>query len=524
MHASAFCGGIDATTMENITTRVAGPLTLVAGAIAGIVVPFRRATVEERKEMLQDQDLPGLRALCQALRVKTATSKAGRAALVESIEQTLAYDDAIYQPNSPAGKLAAFLARMPASNAATDEVVRNFKLKELKQFCRCLRLPLSGKKSDLARSLVDEMRYTLAAISASTVQEEDVPQAAGAGTSAVAAAAQAAASAPALAPATASEEVGMAQELEITASVQLRGASLGSCRSRQSDSNGEKSDRMALELNGAKAEVSEPSVIDVQVTPAEWPAMAATRNPAEHTTPSSSGGATCVAQQARSGFKVMEDIAESDAGTATSSQRVRATPVGGELQSGVVHTQAIPKADSWREERRRRRRVRWEMQKMSYVAEELASAYGGHKENYIRDMRGILDEVPEQTYATNVDDLSDMSNGQQLSSLPSGEAANPPLEQMVMLGEVGRSRKAWCKWWDNLKGNGELLDIDDQNTVAVASVDLQIAVNVLDRLKYLVPGEIVEYRRVEVEGMTTRAVLVRGMHGWPLRCEMDCLA
>jgi len=499
MHASAFCGGIGVTTMENSTATAVGALIAgAAGAVASIVVPFRRATVEERKEMLQREDLSGLRAICTALRVKKATSKAEKVALVDIIEQTLAYDDVIYQPNSPAGRLAALLSTMPDSNAATDLVVRKFKLKELKQFCSCLRLPLTGRKSDLSRSLVDEMRYTLAAISASTGQKEDVPQAAGAGTSSVAPAAAAVAaaaatesaavesSAPALASATTLEEVGKTNTVvSVDESRRTRGSSfqclrddsLDSRRSRRS--SGEVSVRPALELDGAKAEVSQPAVIDVQVTPVERPARAAIGNP------------------------------------------VQTLPVGGKLQSGVVQTQAIPDADSRRRERRQRRKIRWEMQKMTYVAEELACAYGGNKENYRRDMRGILDDVPEKTYATNVADLSDTSNGQRPPSPSLGEAANSPLEQMVMLGEIGRSRKAWCKWWDNTKGYGELLDIDDQITVSVASNDLQIAVNVLDQLKYLVPREIVEYRRVEAEGMASRAVLVRGMLGWPLRCEMD---
>jgi len=525
MHTSSFCGDIDVTAMETNATRAAG--AVVAGAIVtNVLLPFRRASTEDRKQMLQREDLSGLRALCNALRVKSGVSKAGKDALVDKVLATLAWDDAIYKPDSSAGKLATVLARMPDANAATDQVVRNFKLKDLKQFCKVLRLPLSGKKIDLAQCLVDEMRYTLDAISAR--QEEDVPPAraedaaadgtvdaaavgevgaaavgiAAAAVSAEAAApeiAPAAASAPALASAAGLEEASMAAQ---GFSLQdMRDARREPRRSRSSDSGGDslfaqpkpsEADHTSSALDGVKAEVREPSLMDVQVAPSKWSARDAIGNPGDPPTSMNSFGATDVAREPR---------------------------------SSVVQTQAIPDAEKRRRERRQRRRVRWEMQKMNYVAEELASAYGGNKENYMRDMRGILEHVPEETYAKNVDDLTDASNSQRNSEiLLVDEKDKDMLDSMVMLGEIRRSRRAWCKWWDNTAGCGELLDLDDQLTVVVDSSDLQVAANVLPQLKYLVPSEIVEYRRVEGEDMATRAVLVRGMHGWPLRCEMDCQA
>merc|ERR1712032_558349 len=193
----------------------------------------------------------------------------------------------------------------------------------------------------------------------------------------------------------------------------------------------------------------------------------------------------------------------------------------GEFKTDFVQTQAIPDAESERQEKKQRRKAKRRMKFMSYFAEELASAYGGQKENYMRDMSGMIEGLPENVYTTYVDDMNDTSSSPRTLSLPSGEAAEPLLDHMVMRGEVGRARQAWCSWWDNDTGCGELIDKVDLKVIAVVSSDLSTAANVLPRLKYLYPKEWVEYRRVECEGGTTRAALVRGLEGWPLRCEVD---
>merc|ERR1719410_718561 len=103
--------------------------------------------------------------------------------------------------------------------------------------------------------------------------------------------------------------------------------------------------------------------------------------------------------------------------------------------TGVVQTQAIPDAESERQERKQRRKAKRRMKFMSYFAEELASAYGGHKENYMRDMCGIVEGLPENVYTTYVDDVNDTSSSSRRTlSLPCGEVTEPPLEHMVMRG------------------------------------------------------------------------------------------
>merc|ERR1740117_1334908 len=89
-----------------------------------------------------------------------------------------------------------------------------------------------------------------------------------------------------------------------------------------------------------------------------------------------------------------------------------------------------------------------------------------------------------------------------------------------MVGEVGPARQAWCRWWNPNSGCGELMDLDDRVSIAVVSIDLQTGANVLPRLKYLHVGEFVEYRRVPREDGSAYAVLIRGIKGWPLMCEV----
>merc|ERR1712151_613517 len=75
--------------------------------------------------------------------------------------------------------------------------------------------------------------------------------------------------------------------------------------------------------------------------------------------------------------------------------------------------------------------------------------------------------------------------------------SEPLQDQMVLVGELGPARQAWCKWWDRRNGCGVLTDLDDGKPVAVVSSALTTGANVSSRLKYLRSGEFVDYRRVE---------------------------
>lgn len=537
---------------------------IVAGAVtAGRALPFRRATYKERREMLQCEDLSELQAICMALRLKKVSSKAGTTELIELIEQTLAHDDAIYQPDSPTGKLAAHLFQLSDEKSAAKQVTLNFKVKDLKELCSCLRLSSTGKKADLALRLVAEMRSTFPAISA---LDEHTVQTRAAGTEAAepaeAAAASAAASAAARpAPARTSdaileepatevaelvEEPRVAQERPVQHSANskfggpenLGSTDNGELRKRQQGLSVESS-HPAMQLDDTKADINKSSLRGVQDSYAESYATTLMGSPSA---PSREVPGTRLAQEDASSFKVVEEIPHSREAQAkhdvvvtdvhektwtpsyqaVDGERAAASIADGEFATGVVQTKAIPDAESERQERKARRKAKRRMKFMSYFAEELASAYGGHKENYMRDMCGIVEGLPENVYTTYVDDVNDTSSSSRRTlSLPCGEVTEPPLEHMVMRGEVGRARGAWCTWWDNDTGCGELIDSADKERVGVVSSDLQTAANVRAHLKYLYPKEFVEYRRVETEGGALRAALVRGHHGWPLRCEVD---
>merc|ERR1719401_2384662 len=99
--------------------------------------------------------------------------------------------------------------------------------------------------------------------------------------------------------------------------------------------------------------------------------------------------------------------------------------------------------------------------------------------------------------------------------------SEPHNAEMKLIGECGPARKGWCKWWDTNTGCGEVIDIDEKTPVAIVSAALITAANVAPQLKYLVQGEFVEYRRVQSpQGLAPRGLLVRGLRGWPLMCEV----
>jgi len=202
----------------------------------------------------------------------------------------------------------------------------------------------------------------------------------------------------------------------------------------------------------------------------------------------------------------------------------------------VVQTEALGSKEQEQMEKRQKRFMERRMKLVGYLAEEVAGVYGGVKDRYIADMHNILQGVSDETREAY---LGDKLEGQTTeivtqrlprvlgpgnSEVPEFGAwhSEPVQDEMILVGELGPSRQAWCSWWDRDSGCGELVDLDDQNPVAVVSASLTTGANVSPRLKYLRNGEFVEYRRVDrAVGQSARAVLVRGLRGWPLMCEVD---
>lgn len=221
----------------------------------------------------------------------------------------------------------------------------------------------------------------------------------------------------------------------------------------------------------------------------------------------------------------------------TEAASVRSEPPSAVSQpsaDNIVQTQVLPGAEEIMD-RRQQRFLDRRMKLAGYIAEEVAEIYGGEKNRYIADMQRLLQEAPDVSRQAYLNDkLEEPTAAMVTKRVPRvlGDATTAPefsawhsepvQEEMQMVGELGPSRQAWCKWWDRATGCGELEDISDNSPVAVVSASLTTGVNVSPRLKYLKHGEFVEYRRVDRgPGHTARALLVRGLRGWPLMCEVD---
>ncbi|CAJ1402260.1 unnamed protein product [Effrenium voratum] len=167
---------------------------------------------------------------------------------------------------------------------------------------------------------------------------------------------------------------------------------------------------------------------------------------------------------------------------------------------------------------------------MNYVVEESASVYGDHKQQYLRDLRATLKDAPavvrdaylndKQQAFPEVGQLPKVLGPPRDTAEYSSWHAEPYQEQLRMVGELGPSRQAYCKWWDRTHGCGEVIDTRDERRAAVISQSLTTGGNAAPTAKYLLQGEFVEYRRVEEEE-GVRAILVRGICGWPLACEVE---
>mmetsp|Transcript_46635 Transcript_46635/g.129730 ORF Transcript_46635/g.129730 Transcript_46635/m.129730 type:complete len:455 (-) Transcript_46635:50-1414(-) len=211
-----------------------------------------------------------------------------------------------------------------------------------------------------------------------------------------------------------------------------------------------------------------------------------------------------------------------------------ATTAAGQPCAGVVETEAVADAAEVTGQRRRERQAERRVKLMKYLAEEVAGVYGGDKDRYIADMREAIQDVPDEMRRAYCDikleDPTAAIVSQRVPTVLGNKAEAPEFaawhsepfqDQMQMVGEVGPARTAWCKWWDNKTGCGELIDVVDFSIVAVVSAALSTGANVSPRLKFLHQGEFVEYRRVDSGRGFLRALLVRGIRGWPLMCEVS---
>eukprot|EP00435_Cladocopium_sp_Y103_P052580 s111_g16.t1 len=212
------------------------------------------------------------------------------------------------------------------------------------------------------------------------------------------------------------------------------------------------------------------------------------------------------------------------------------------LEAEVLYNGEVEDADSFEDEdeedeeeedemaRKQRRFKERRYKLMSYVVEENASAYGEHQQEYLKDLNAAIQDMPDGVRHSYLNDKLEVPNLE--SRLPKvlGPARDteeyaawhvePYSEEMHMVGELGPARVAYCKWWDRARGCGEVVDTVDKGVAAVLAAALTTGANVAPTAKYLVQGEMVEYRRVK-DAELDRGILVRGVRGWPLTCEMD---
>eukprot|EP00913_Durusdinium_trenchii_P022469 g21106.t1 len=177
-----------------------------------------------------------------------------------------------------------------------------------------------------------------------------------------------------------------------------------------------------------------------------------------------------------------------------------------------------------------RRYVQRRTKLVSYVAEESSEVYGDHQQQ--ASQNPILEDASDDVRFDYLNDKLEAGSEVDQERLPKvlGPARDTPeysawhvepyKEEMHLVGEMGPSRVAYCKWWDRAAGCGELVDRDDKRPVAVVAAALTTGANVTPTAKYLAQGEWVEYRRVP-DAEIDRGILVRGVRGWPLQCEAD---
>lgn len=479
------------------------------GTIAGLLYALRVAGASERKETLQKESLQGLQAICLGLRVKAKRNDKEK--LIQLIETTLAEDAARYNRDQPLGKIAQKIGQLPDPREAANFLNNNYMRPQLAIICAEMRLTRTGNKQELVDRITEEVceMWRVMKVAASRVVSlPEVSTTSGDLRESMD---------PGRTQGKDTRETGVV-DVQVTSRLSANSMDAGSGESGWTEAhnarNGHTHEELTWETTTASSVASNSSGADSFVD---------ATSPLQHE----------IGWEQQSQAEPVHYIhsLEDDV------ERRSPAAVNRDEPSGVVETEAVADAEEEKMERRQKRFENRRMKLMGYLAEEVAGIYGGHRDRYIADMHKMLQNVPEETriaYLTDkLDEPTSAVVSQRVPSVlgPLAEApefgawhSEPVQEQMHMIGEVGPARQAWCKWWDNETGCGELVDMDDNSPIAVVSAALSTGANVSPRLKFLRQGEFVEYRRVDRGELTARAVLVRGIKGWPLMCEVDALA
>lgn len=468
------------------------------GAMTELLLRLRSSEPTVREQMLQEESEKGLKAICAGLGLKRISGS--QEELLERIEEALLEEDAFYQSDSPVLRIIEVMGGLSDASRASGFLADKYRAVDLKGFCKALWLPVSGTKAQMAER-----------IAAKASELSKVLRAKRAG----------------LGAAPSSNSHG----------AQVRGAELGA-----EDSTG------APRPGGDIFEPTDAEVMDAEEV--------------EQSQVAPSGGRSTVSRSSRRPAAVAEifEAAAKVSRRHSGSQEEYEISLGEslvagpdveddddldeatELPAGGFYPQAGAEGapgeivDEEEEQRKQRRFVERRQKLMGYVVEEGAAIYGSQKEQYLEDLQQLLKDAPTETRGQYLQDKLEEPTQEMLAvRLPevlgtprdgpefAAWHVEPYQEEMQMVGELGPARVAWCQWWDRVQGCGQVIDFVDRVAVNVVSAALTTGANVHPQAKYLMQGEFVEYRRVEATDGNARAILIRGVKGWPLACEVASL-
>jgi len=403
-----------------------------------LLLQLRSASTPLREEMLQKEDAKGLKAICAGLG-QPSGGTAEQA--LQRIQEVLRMEDDLY--TGVIARIIQAVGQLAERNGDVLNMLQKYKVAQLKDMCKTLALPQSGRKALLADRIASKA-------------------------------------------------------MELWQVMKLRGAE--------------------AEPSTQKAEFVAAEGVTAERAPATSASSSRRPRPAE----------------------VEEVMQVGERSSAGDTSRVEPPlRVQEPLEAEVLEQEQPPvveEADEEDEEEedaatRSARRFRERRSKlMGYVVEENATVYGEHKKQYLKDVSAAIKDMPDTVRHSYLNDKLEANTFDSRIPKVLGPARDtaeyaawhvePYSEEMHMVGELGPARVAYCKWWDRARGCGEVVDAGDQGVAAVLAAALTTGANVAPTAKYLVQGEVVEYRRVR-DADIDRGILVRGVRGWPLTCEMD---
>jgi len=511
------------------------------GAVANMLTALRRRTVEERRAQLEKENASDLKALCIGLRLKTAGGKEG---MITRIEDTLMQEATLLGPDKPIGRMVRVVNKV-GNAAKIAQKLKELKVKDLQQMCVELRLPKSGKKDMLIERISDELQLL-----ATTMDLEVHSEAAGESR------AQTIQSGNATSPAHPTH----AQKTQAGPSTEIHVSRMRKQTPQQQlDANPQvvrgKSQGKSSEIDATSQNHPAPSS-----SRAAQQTLNAKHNDALKREPQAAhprgqtpqGHAAASSQFRRSSTSPADTLprkGESPGGTAFTPESSVGSPSAASSRRNEVDrrsAEVMPERDDHNviktvrrtspEEQKRadleKRQLERSRKLTQYAIEELSSVFGEHKDRYNKSIQQVFQSAPSTTQQflyshkvwmppnkTQHRVPSVLGPGKQLPEI-SGYHSEAWTPEMKMIGEIGPSRIGMCSWWNMEHSCGEVLDRETRETIAVLGSALQTAANVHPKLKYLKQGEWVQYRRVQDEDKP-RGVLVGGIDGWPLMCEVE---